>query len=133
MKENEDRSKQSKGQEKIFKKLVRLLQVPEGPRIQQQRQNIPKQQRVSKEPFKLQQQFEFQQQQQLSAVQKEVNMVNDTAYLGNLPVFKKFVAGNLKNHFTKWHSLTSDKVILNIVQNGLKLKFTEHIPGNNPL
>ena len=34
---------------------------------------------------------------------------------------QNFRGGNLKNHLTKWENVTSDKIILDIIENGLKL------------
>ena len=36
----------------------------------------------------------------------------------------KFQGGNLRNNFLAWPNITSDTLILNIVQQGLKLSFT---------
>lgn len=34
---------------------------------------------------------------------------------------QNFREGNLKNHLTKWKNVNSDKAILDIIENGLKL------------
>ena len=36
---------------------------------------------------------------------------------------KNFIAGNLKNCFTVWQKITSDRVILDIIKSGLKINF----------
>ena len=42
-----------------------------------------------------------------------------------VPILKRdvpnFRGGNLKNHLTKWKKVTSDKIILDIIENVLKL------------
>ena len=46
-----------------------------------------------------------------------------------IPILKRdiqnFRGGNLKNHLPKWKNVTSDKIILNIIENGLKLELTD--------
>ena len=47
---------------------------------------------------------------------------------------KKFVAGNLKNFYLNWKSITNDETILDIIKNGLKIDFKERpinifVPG----
>ena len=44
----------------------------------------------------------------------------------------KFQGGNLRNNFLVWTNITSDIFILSIVQQGLKLNFTEDILNNVP-
>ena len=34
---------------------------------------------------------------------------------------QNFRGGNLKNHLTKWKNVSSDKIILDIIENGLKI------------
>ena len=41
----------------------------------------------------------------------------------------EFVAGNVKNFIENWTEITSDSIILDIVENGLKIDFL-NIPGN---
>ena len=41
---------------------------------------------------------------------------------------KNFTVGNLKNYFTVWQKITSNRVILDIIKNGLKINFKER-PG----
>ena len=40
-----------------------------------------------------------------------------------IPILKRdiqnFMRGNLKNHLSKWKNVTSDKIILDIIENGL--------------
>ena len=36
-------------------------------------------------------------------------------------ILEKFREENLKNHLNKWKSVTSDKIIPDIIENGLKL------------
>ena len=52
-----------------------------------------------------------------------------------IPVLKKdiqkFREGNLKNHLTKWKNVTSDKIILNIIENGLKLDLVDTPKSNS--
>ena len=38
--------------------------------------------------------------------------------------------GNLKNHLTKWENVTRDKIILDIIENGLKLDLTDTPQSN---
>ena len=38
------------------------------------------------------------------------------------------IASNLKNYYTVWQKITSDRVILNIIKNGLKINFKQR-PG----
>ena len=51
-----------------------------------------------------------------------------------IPILKRdiqnFRGGNLKNHLTKWKNVTSDKTILDIIENGLKLDLID-IPKSN--
>ena len=44
----------------------------------------------------------------------------------------KFLGGNLRNNFLPWKKITSDTLILNIVQQDLKLSFTGDILTNVP-
>ena len=41
---------------------------------------------------------------------------------------KNFTVGNLKNYFTVWQKITSNRVILDIIKNDLKINFKER-PG----
>ena len=41
----------------------------------------------------------------------------------------EFVAGNIKNFIENWKEITSDSIILDIVENGLKIDFL-NTPGN---
>ena len=41
----------------------------------------------------------------------------------------EFVAGNIKNFIENWKEITSDSIILDIVENGLKIDFL-NIPDN---
>ena len=41
----------------------------------------------------------------------------------------EFAAGNIKNSIENWKEITSDSIILDIVENGLKIDFL-NIPGN---
>ena len=41
---------------------------------------------------------------------------------------KNFIAGNLKNYYAIWQKITSDRVIPDIIKNGLKISFKER-PG----
>ena len=43
-------------------------------------------------------------------------------------IVKNFIAGNLKNYYTVWQKITNDRVILDIIKNGLKINFKER-PG----
>ena len=36
-----------------------------------------------------------------------------------------FVAGNIKHFYENWKKITNDHIILSIIQNGLKINFTE--------
>ena len=51
-----------------------------------------------------------------------------------IPILKRdiqnFRGGNPKNHLTKWKNVTSDKTILDIIENGLKLDLID-IPKSN--
>ena len=51
-----------------------------------------------------------------------------------IPILKRdiqnFRGGNLKNHLTKWKNDTSDKIILNIIENGLKLELIDTPKSN---
>ena len=38
---------------------------------------------------------------------------------------KNFIAGNLKNYYTVWQKITSDRAILDIIKKGLKINFQE--------
>ena len=38
-----------------------------------------------------------------------------------------FEAGNLRNHYSDWEETTSDRIILDIIQNGLKTDLIEKI------
>ena len=46
-----------------------------------------------------------------------------------IPILKRGIQNfrgiNLKNHLAKWKNVTSDKIILNIIENGLKLELTD--------
>ena len=44
---------------------------------------------------------------------------------------QNFRGGNLKNHLTKWKNVTSDKIILDIIENGLKLDLTDTLKSNS--
>ena len=45
---------------------------------------------------------------------------------------QNFREGNLKNHLTKWKNVNSDKAILDIIENGLKLDLTDKIQNLIP-
>ena len=45
---------------------------------------------------------------------------------------QNFREGNLKNHLTKWKNVNSDKPILDIIENGLKLDLTDKIQNLVP-
>ena len=44
---------------------------------------------------------------------------------------QNFRGGNLKNHLTKWENVTSDKIILDIIENGLKLDLIDTPKSNS--
>ena len=44
---------------------------------------------------------------------------------------QNFRGGNLKNILTKWKNVTSDKIILNIIENGLKIDLTDTAKSNS--
>ena len=44
---------------------------------------------------------------------------------------QKFRRGNLKNHLAKWKNYTSNKIILNIIENGLKLDLIDTPKSNS--
>ena len=52
-----------------------------------------------------------------------------------VPILKRdvpnFRGGNLKNHLTKWKNVTSDKIILDIIENGLKLDLIDTLKSNS--
>ena len=52
-----------------------------------------------------------------------------------IPVLKieiqNFRGGNLENHLTKWKNVTSNKIILDIIENGLKLDLTDTSISNS--
>ena len=43
-----------------------------------------------------------------------------------------FIAGNLKHCYPVWKEITSDPVILNIINKGLQINFKNHIPCKGP-
>ena len=44
---------------------------------------------------------------------------------------ENFRGGNLKNHLTKWENVPSDKIVLNITENGLKLDLVDTPKSNS--
>ena len=44
---------------------------------------------------------------------------------------QNFRGGNLENHLTKWKNVTSNKIILDIIENGLKLDLTDTSISNS--
>ena len=44
---------------------------------------------------------------------------------------QKFRGGNLKNHLTKWENVASDKIILDIIENRLKLDLIDTPKSNS--
>ena len=54
-----------------------------------------------------------------------------------IPILKRdiqnFRGGNLKNHLAKWKNVTSDKIILNIIENVLKLDLINTPKSNSKL
>ena len=52
-----------------------------------------------------------------------------------IPILKRnirnFKAENPKNHLTKWTNVTSDKTILDIIENGLKLDLIDTLKSNS--
>ena len=56
-------------------------------------------------------------------IYQKLNSVSSNKSSNNL------VAGNIKNFIENWKEITSDSIILDIVENGLKIDFL-NIPGN---
>ena len=56
-------------------------------------------------------------------IYQKLNSVSSNKSSNNL------VAGNIKNFIENWKEITSDSIILDIVENGLKIDFLS-IPGN---
>ena len=51
------------------------------------------------------------------------------------PVLKRYIKNfkgeNLKNHLTKWKNVTSDKIIVDVIENGLKLNLIDTPKSNS--
>ena len=51
---------------------------------------------------------------------------------GIIPILNRDIrGGNLKNYLTKWKNVTKDKIILDIIENGLKLDLIDTSKSNS--
>ena len=62
--------------------------------------------------------------------QKQTDSVGHSPIYDLLQKVECFTAGNINNHLSQWRSVTSDLFIIDIVKNGLKLRFAEE-PAQN--